>query len=251
MTKANDNANKERKDLERRVRRKLSRLENKGIRTGSISPIKNIDTANTRSVKSYNKQMRDFMKRENQYVAGYDGTPIKEKDWREYQKLEKRRNEVHLKRLNDYRDKTLIGQDMTILQKAAITSRSTIFNAIEYMRNLTPEKVKGAKDLKRRTGILKRELSPNYLRNRANRLREDVLKTIDIYNSSELKQKFEKLSNRQLQRLQNESLFVEDFFTFNYGWTDDEWQSRIEYLIEIIDTVNPPKKSKRSRHRSR
>lgn len=53
MTKANENARARVADAERRARRKIKRLQNKGVRTGSVEPFRTVDPSNTRALKSY------------------------------------------------------------------------------------------------------------------------------------------------------------------------------------------------------
>ena len=43
MTKANENARARVADAERRARRKIKRLQNKGVRTGSVEPFRAVD----------------------------------------------------------------------------------------------------------------------------------------------------------------------------------------------------------------
>lgn len=61
MTKANDAARARVADAERRARRKIKRLQKKGIRTGSITPFRDVDPSNTRALNSYHKQLEQFI----------------------------------------------------------------------------------------------------------------------------------------------------------------------------------------------
>lgn len=238
MTRANDRANAERKRLERNARRKITRLKNKGVATGSISPLRKVDVSDTNAVKRYNKQLRDFNSRQTQYIAGREGTPIEAKSWKKYLKLQKKWNKLHRAYWNKKKDKKLVGQDMTLYQKAAITARKTLFGALEYQRDLDPAKLTGEADLANRIEVLKRETAPSYAAKRAKKMRQDIGPMLERYNSQELTDAIDSLSTRQLVILQNESLFVEDFFTIDYAWSPMEWDMRINYLLDIVDKVS-------------
>ena len=89
MTKANENARARVKDAERRARRKIKRLQKKGVRTGSVAPFRDVDPSNTRALNSYANQLEKFISRSTRFVAGRDGTPIPYTAYRDYKRLER------------------------------------------------------------------------------------------------------------------------------------------------------------------
>lgn len=254
-TKANIAANARRSDLERRVRRKLRRLENKGVNVGSIDPRKQIDTSDTRSVKNYNKKLEAFMSRQNQYVAGRRGLAIPAKEWKEYQKIERKWNAEKNRFLQAEAGKPIISsqglEDMTRGMKALISPRSGLYGAREYQRKLDPSRVESLSDLKQKAARLKRELSPEFKRERAKQFRENLLSHMNIYNSEALEQAIEGMTNEELQELQTGSLFVEDFYTFSYDWTDQEYEARVEALLSEISAVKTYVRSQKKVTRKR
>ena len=92
MTKANENARARVADAERRARRKIKRLQNKGVRTGSVEPFRTVDPSNTRALNSYANQLEKFISRSTRFVAGRDGTPIPYTAYRDYKRLERQWN---------------------------------------------------------------------------------------------------------------------------------------------------------------
>ena len=95
MTKANENARARVADAERRARRKIKRLQNKGVRTGSVEPFRTVDPSNTRALNSYANQLEKFISRSTRFVAGRDGTPIPYTAYRDYKRLERQWNREH------------------------------------------------------------------------------------------------------------------------------------------------------------
>lgn len=95
MTKANEDARAHVRDAERRARRKIKRLQNKGIRTGGIAPFRDVDPSNTRALKSYARDLEKFISRSTRFVAGRDGTPIPYTAYRDYKRIERQWNKEH------------------------------------------------------------------------------------------------------------------------------------------------------------
>ena len=95
MTKANENARARVADAERRARRKIKRLQNKGVRTGSVEPFRTVDPSNTRALNSYANQLEKFISRSTRFVAGRDGTPLPYTAYRDYKRLERQWNREH------------------------------------------------------------------------------------------------------------------------------------------------------------
>lgn len=265
MTKANENARAHVKDAERRARRKIKRLQNKGIRTGGIAPFRDVDPSNTRALNSYARDLEKFISRSTRFVAGRDGTPIPYTAYRDYKRLERQWNREH----NRYWQKfaahpflTAYGEsDTTLGMRSAMAHvKGLPFGNIDYQRQLLPEQIRSEADLRKRAQILKRELSPTYQRKRITQLRKNLLEHAATFNDPRIPNMIRKLSNEQLFALQNFTNFVPLYYRYintdrdnvmgaQADAMDDEAQK--EHMILTIQQVQNqyPKKQTRKRKR--
>lgn len=219
MTKANDAARARVADAERRARRKIKRLQKKGIRTGSITPFRDVDPSNTRALNSYHKQLEQFISRETRFVAGQDGTPIPYSSYRDFRRLERQWNKQHDKYWRKYADKpflTAYGEtDTTLGMRSQMTKiKGLQYKGIDYVRETPASALKGVPDIKRRSDILKKELSPTYQKKRIQQLRKNLLENAASFNDPTLPNMIKKLSNEQLFALQNFTNFVPLYYRY-------------------------------------
>lgn len=264
MTKANDRARAHVRDAERRARRKIRRLQKKGVRTGSIAPFREVDPSNTRAMNSYARDLEKFISRSTRFVAGRDGTPIPYTAYRDYKRIERQWNKEHNKYWEKFANQpfmTAYGPaDMTLGQRsAAARVKGLPFGNIDYQRELLPEQIRSAEDLRRRTQILKREMSPTYQRKRMTQLRRNLLEHAATFNDPRLPNMIRKLSNEQLFALQNFTNFVPLYYRYintdrdnvmgaQADSMDDEAQK--EHMILTIEQVRqqyPTGKSKQKK----
>ena len=265
MTKANDNARAAVADAERRARRKIKRLQNKGIRTGTISPFRTVDPSDTRALKTYARELERFISRSTRFVAGRDGTPIPYTAYRDYKRLERQWNKEHNKYWRNFASQpfmTAYGEsDMTLGQLSSVSHvKGLAYGNIDYERQLLPGQIRGLKDLQERTKILKRELSPSYQRQRITNLRRNLLAHAATFNDERLPSMIRKLSNEQLFALQNFTNFVPLYYRYintdkdnsmgaQADAIDDEAQK--EHMIRTIEQVQKqfPKSSQKKKKR--
>ena len=265
MTKANDNARARVRDAERRVRRKLKRLQSKGIRTGSITPLREVDPSNTRALKSYARELERFISRSTRFVAGRDGTPIPYTAYRDYKRIERQWNMEHNRYWQKFADQpfmTAYGPaDMTLGQRSAAAHvKGLPFGDVDYQRELLPDQIRSVKDLEQRKRILKREMSPSYQRKRITQLRKNLLEHAATFNDPRIPNMIRKLSNEQLFALQNFTNFVPLYYRYintdrdnvtgaQADAMDDETQK--EHMILTIQQVQNQYPKKRTRKRKR
>lgn len=251
MTKANENARAHVKDAERRARRKIKRLQKKGIRTGGIAPFRDVDPSNTRALKSYANQLEKFISRSTRFVAGRDGTPIPYTAYRDYKRLERQWNKEH----NKYWQKfaahpflTAYGEsDTTLGMRSAMAHvKGLPFGNIDYQRQLLPEQIRSEADLRKRAQILKRELSPTYQRQRITQLRKNLMEHAATFNDPRIPAMIKKLSNEQLFALQNFTNFVPVYYRYmstnveiTLGEDIDatEHDAQVEHMLMLIEQV--------------
>lgn len=251
MTKANENARARVADAERRARRKIKRLQNKGVRTGSVEPFRTVDPSNTRALNSYANQLEKFISRSTRFVAGRDGTPIPYTAYRDYKRLERQWNKEH----NRYWQKfaqhpflTAYGEsDTTLGMRSAMAHvKGLPFGDIGYKRELLPEQIRSVEDLRNRMQILKRELSPSYKRKRIMQLRKNLLEHAATFNDPRIPNMIKKLSNEQLFALQNFTNFVPIYYRYmstnveiTLGEDIDaiEHDAQVEHMLMLIEQV--------------
>lgn len=265
MTKANDIARTHVKDAERRARSKIKRMQSKGIRTGSIAPFREVDPTNTRAMKSYARELEQFVSRATRFVAGKDGTPIPYTAYRDYKRIERMWNKEHDRYWNKFADQPFMtaygDSDMSLGQRSAAAHvKGLPFGDIGYKRELMPEHIRSVEDLKNRTKILKREMSPSYQRKRITQLRKNLLEHAATFNDPRLPGMIKKLSNEQVFALQNFTNFVPLYYRYlstdsdnvmgaQADAMDDEAQK--EHMFLTIQQVQNqyPKKPTRKRNR--
>lgn len=204
--------------LEKRAEKKLERFRSQGVRTGSITPIRQVDTSNQAKVKKYIRELETFNSRQTQYVAGRDGTPLEKKKVSEYLKLEKKWNKAHEKFWKrEGGDIFYIPEgasDTTLAQKSSyVHVKGLPFGDINYKRHADMSKIKGMKDLQRRIDIMRIETSPEYERNRLKQLRENMKDFASgAMNDKALYNMVDIMTDDQLLELWQNSDFVEIFY---------------------------------------
>lgn len=268
MTKANENARARVADAERRARRKIKRLQNKGVRTGSVEPFRTVDPSNTRALKSYARDLEQFVSRSTRFVAGRDGTPIPYTAYRDYKRIERQWNKEHNKYWQKFADQPFMtaygAADMTLGQRSAAAHvKGLPFGNIDYQRELSPEQIRSVKDLEQRKKILKREMSPSFQRERITQLRKNLLEHAATFNDPRIPDMIKKLSNDQLFALQNFTNFVPLYYRYintdrdnvmgaQADAMDDEAQKEHMILtIQQVQTQYPEKTEKKSRKNKR
>lgn len=251
MTKANENARAHVKDAERRARRKIKRLQNKGIRTGGIAPFRDVDPSNTRALKRYARELEQFVSRSTRFVAGRDGTPIPYTAYRDYKRIERQWNKEHNRYWQKFAQHPFLtaygAADMTLGQRSAASHvKGLPFGNIDYQRELLPEQIRSVNDLEQRKKILKRELSSSYQRERIKQLRKNLLEHAATFNDPRIPNMIKKLSNEQLFALQNFTNFVPIYYRYmstnveiTLGEDIDatEHDAQVEHMLLLIEQV--------------
>lgn len=251
MTKANENARAHVKDAERRARRKIKRLRDKGIRTGSVEPFRTVDPSDTRALKSYADQLEKFISRSTRFVAGRDGTPIPYAAYMDYKRVEREWNKEHNRYWQNFAAHpflTAYGESDTSLGMRSAMShvKGLPFGNIDYQRQLLPEQIRSESDLKKRMKILERELSPAYQRQRIAQLRKNLMEQAASFNDPRIPKMIKKLSNEQLFALQNFTNFVPIYYRYmstnveiTLGEDIDatEHDAQVEHMLMLIEQV--------------
>lgn len=251
MTKANDRARAAVADAERRARRKIKRLKNKGVRTGGIIPFREVDASDTWALKRYAKDLERFVSRQTRYVAGYDGTPIPYETYRDFRRLEKRYNAAHAKWWDTYGNQPFItaeGASETTIAERSLAARlkGMAFGGASAYRETPAEKLRGVKDIEKRSAIMRKELSPTYQKERVRNLRKNLIAHASEFNDPRISKLIRKLSNDQLFALQNFTNFVPLYYRYmstnvevTLGEDIDatEYDAQVQHMIDTIEQV--------------
>lgn len=255
MTKANDRAREKVRDAERRAKRKLARLRNKGIATRSINPIHPVDPTNTRALNSYAANLEKFISRKNAYVGINEGTPIPKTLWLKYKRTERTWN--NFKRAQAERAKN----------RPYITTpgvqHDTTRSILEMMRkdawkDAQLRNIKSKKELKERIKRLEHEMTKSFQIERGKRVRANVFEKIDYFDDkarARMIKALNRLTNEEMMILSAESNFESAF----YSWINGDYSNKdmsteekdsaeisfaenVEGLVESIIRQRAPKR---------
>ena len=203
------------RDAESRARRKLRRLEGRGINAQSVSPIRPVDVSNRKDVSEYTKQLESFISRGTRFVRGRDGAAIPYSEWRDFQRAERRWNEVHDRMWGYFANHPYVsaGQatDMTARQVSQ-GGRNIFLRGSEFTSQVKSERFGSIGELRRLREKLEKEGTPQYWTYRMERLRSDLLKYAKMF-PPEVEEAIRSLSNQQLFMLQQTSDFVEMYYS--------------------------------------
>lgn len=252
QSKANITANREYKRLLKQAEEHISSFRNAGLAVTNLNVDgvnvssnlrRDINTANTFEVKAYNRFLKKLIS--TSYERGYEGAAIPSSLVEEYRAVESEWNKAHNRYWSQFADKPLISaigaESVSVAEQQSMTKQhGNVFGAIGYERKLNIEKVKGVTDLKRRIDRLKYEMSEDYIIEREYTFSKNILRNLHYYGSDELIQAFESLTVEQRSRLQNETLFTEEFFAHipsDQELSDSEISERIETMLSIIKYI--------------
>lgn len=246
-TKANKQAFENVKDAERRAKRKLRRLQKKGVRTGSINPLKAYDPSDTRAMNKYAKELEQFISRQNRIVAGYDGSPVKYKEFRELKSYVTKYNTQQKKLWNKLGLQPFMTPDGISEQKMAeraelLEGGLPTIRKPSYELTVNPEQLKGSKDIQNRIAILKRQTSPAGQKKRLKQARKSMSEWAGKFDEG-LARSVRAMTNDQLMVLMNQSDFATLLYSLYPEDTDDllsvfshmERQKTLEHLHRLIE----------------
>lgn len=251
MTKANERARAQVKDAERRAKQKLRRLEKKGIRVGTISPIKKVDLSDTWAAKRYAKELNKFVSRNQRYIAGQEGSPLFYKEFAKLKKLEKAYNKKHTEFWKEFGGKSLItgeGVFSSVAERAEMLKFGVPhFKKPSFKMDIKPVQIKSKKQLSRMIKQLEVEINPRTDLKRLKGARFRLALYAENYDG-QLARKIRALSNKQLMVLLMQTDFEEvmisvypDKFLPDDGLGRENQLNHLHNLIAISKQVAPRK----------
>lgn len=216
-------------DTERRVKAKLNRLKNKGIRTGAINPLKNVEGLNAKQKQSYVYNLERFI--DQQFIGGSDGTPIRRSV---VQQIRYNERAINRQRAERY------GYDKTPASEIRTFMGARRLDELQEIQKLNYGRVSTAPIPQRRIETLKSENAAlNYLRNlqhiqtpeysnkKMQVLRDNMEQRARAINSDRLLKILPQLTDQEIEELYSKSDFIEVLF----------WQSNAQ--INAHDLAEP------------
>lgn len=250
-SKANIRAQREYTRLLKKAEKKISELQQAGISTHNLyiagvhatpNLRYDVDRSNTHALKAYNKYLKELVS--SKFERGYEGASLPSSLVKQYRETEERWNKAHARYWEGFVTKPLIGsagaESVTVGEQADTVKGRDVFGNPSYQRKLNLSSVKGEKDLIRRMKRLEYEMSEGYILEREATFSKNILRNISWYGSDELQDAFLSLTIEQRSRLQNETLFVEEFFAHipsDQIVADSEIDERVETMLEIIANI--------------
>lgn len=214
-------------------------------------PFREVDASDTWALKRYAKDLERFVSRQTRYVAGYDGTPIPYETYRDFRRLEKKYNKAHAKWWDTYGNQPFItaeGASETTVAERSLAARlkGMAFGGASAYRETPAERLRGVKDIEKRSAIMRKELSPSYQKERTRALRRNLLAHASEFNDPRIPKMIRKLSNEQLFALQNFTNFVPLYYRYmstnvevTLGEDIDaiEHDAQVQHMIDTIEQV--------------
>lgn len=239
------------KKTEQRAKRKLYRLQHdKGILTGGINPLRDTSAMSTQAKVAYERKLEAFISRENRYVAGYEGTPIRYATVKEIRAVEKKLNDKRAKMFSGVADKTLLvpGTDMTAADYRQATRtydvgsgsfkpnpKSPLFFTEEHHRDISM--LKGESAAKAYIKALKHAGTKDYVDYKNKILKENMIKVMRDINEPELERRIRKLTIGQIYELITLTPFIESVFMNSGRDGVSVVQGIVEHLHDMLDAV--------------
>lgn len=193
--------------------RKINRLEKMGIVvSGSAEdPRRHPDAIkkyNSAQLKKYVQTLDNFISRNNQYVRGNKGAPIKRNAWRRYKSLENTYNANADKAFEAVKDikidraNVTIGERQAMLgagrfPRAANPATNSPFNKIDR----SPGGVSSIDAVNQLTRDLKKRTSKDFFKNEAKRLKADINKFFDNIGNTQFRDAVNNMTPKQVHAL--------------------------------------------------
>lgn len=238
-------------DAQRRARRKVQRLEKKGVHTSGINPIKDPSQMTTAERRAYKNQLEKFISRETRYVAGYEGTPISYKTVREIRSAERELNKKREQLWKGVKDKSVLmdGASMTAAQWREMgqvfdpksgrfipNPKSPLYFTEARQRDIAY--LKGERDAREYIKKLKHAGTKTYEAKKNKTLRDNAARAVEAINEPELAARIRKLTTAQLYELLTRSDFVESVFMYGGGVEAVQQVHGVaQHLNNLIDKV--------------
>lgn len=231
--------------LERKAKRKLSRLKSKGIRTGSITPIKNASGFTREQKESYARKLAGFIDNAG-YSKGADGTPIPNSLIQQIRYNERKIDKYRAERYGYDREeakkrKTAMG-DMTLEQFHMMGTRfdpkkgKYVYNTRASHAGSLPlpehdiDTFKSVKDARKYLSRLHTIQTEEYQNKKMETLIKNIHKRAEAYpDNEELQSLLKSLTLSELDRLYAESDFLDVLFI------DSPPRKKNQYTVEALE----------------
>lgn len=171
-----------------------------------------VNTMNSRQLRSYLKRLNKFTSRSTQFEAGVDGAPLPRDMVREYQRLERRRNQQVGKHVATMSDVFIEPQGMTVAQREETILASSMnilraggnpqYRPYDYIQR-DIEGIPDANALRKLTAQIRRQSSKDFAHAAAAAQRRNHIEFLERHGAKAQAAAVRKLSVRQFDLLQN------------------------------------------------
>lgn len=208
---------------QRAANKKVSRLKARGVQLGGTEfdprrEARNIGRYNTAQLKSYLSDLNKFTSRENAFVAGAGGTPIRRSTYEAYTRAQRRYNMVAESAYEAVKSTFIPSHGMTVEQfDAGMLSKRPGAN-VGATRPLAPfrraaNEIVSEERMRELTKLLETKARPTFVRRKIKSQRDQMMKALQEFGDLDLLERASKLTNFQLDVLWNYTDAPRDFFS--------------------------------------
>lgn len=245
---------------EQRAKRKIRRLEKRGIHTGGINPLANVSQMTTGQKRSYEKRLENFISRQTRYVAGYEGAPISMQTVKEIHAAEKHLNQQRAKQWKAVAGKNMLIQGASMTADAYRDStrsydvktgtfkpnpKSPLFYTEEHHRDISM--LKGERAAQEYIRKIKYAASKEYIDKKNDQLRENMVKVLRTLNDPSLIKRINSLSSEDLYELSARSTLIQMVFMNSGNDGVGVITGLIDSIHEQLNAFENSKQQKRNR----
>lgn len=206
---------------QRAANNKVSRLRAKGVRVAGTEfdvrrPLSNVANYNRRQLNAYINKLNDFTARENAFVPGDSGQPIRRSTWQRYTAAEKTYNDIgnaHGQRIGNIPIKgagmTINERDATLLPNRRAAAGLAVNRPYEPVSRI-PQRIANEKSAQILARDMERRTTQKYLPAKLKQGRYQLYEMLTAMGDADLIAEAKKLSDNQFDILWNYTSFATD-----------------------------------------
>lgn len=202
---------------------KINRLEKKGVAiSGTVHDIRrtagNVQRYNARQLQAYNAELKDFMRRPNQFVAGNEGVPIRAGVWKNFEKTQREYVNFVTEHYNTVKDTFVPRHGMTVAdtdKKMRVKRERGKGGIPRPLENFSPIQLSGVVSedkLRELTTEFSKKLNPDFVPRLAQEQKFLMLQTVSSFGDPVITQMAAELTLHQVDTLFNYTDAPRDLF---------------------------------------
>lgn len=205
------------------AQRKVARLRRNGVNlSGTPYDVRrdpaNIKRYNARQLTKYLGELNNFTSRNNSFVGGVEGSPIKRNEWLKYKAVEKAYLQKANANFEAVKDTyiplagTTVGDFETTMRPKPGKGRGAL-RPLERLSELQPYQIVGERQLAKLRKSLEGKLSDRYLNKSLKFQKYQMLEAVKLFGDIELLEKASALTDEQFDTLWNYTDAPRDLFS--------------------------------------